>query len=769
MPQLLFASCAKLLEGLLREELISLGAEHVKETVAGVYFQGDMALAYRVCLWSRLANHVLLQLSQFEADDDHQLYQAVSRIDWSEHLEANSSFCIQVSGQHANIRHPHFIAQRTKDAIVDQFRQRCGNRPSVVTTQPNVCLNLYVDRTHCTLSVDLSGESLHRRGYRLEAGKAPLKETLAAAILIRAGWPQRLQQPSPVLFDPMCGTGTLLAEAALMAFDIAPGLYRHYFGFLGWQQHRPAIWKQLKHDAEERREKGLARNDVFIVGADIHPQAIQKSRENIQRTQLTKRIHLERADCTESPPSFLLNHAKGLIICNPPYGERMKLEEEKTLSTLFTTWGMQLHQQFQGWELALFSGASRESLKGLRFRTKRHYALFNGTIPCHWYLFDLLDTPQDLLRRDETLLPSPPVGAERALPRSAAQDLLRDTGRARSAPTTRQVYEHKIKTLLEEGLSEGAQMFANRLQKNIKHLRAWVKRDTITCYRLYDADLPEYAAAIDGYEGKWLHVQEYQAPKEIEAHLIKQRLVEMLAVLHSELNIPHHQIFLKVRQPQKGSTQYEKIEETKKFYTVTEGPAKFRVNFTDYLDTGLFLDHRLVRRHMAEASQGKTFLNLFAYTSTASVQAALAGATHTTSIDLSHTYLEWSEENFRLNRLSLDAHTLVQADCLQWLNKNNRLFDVIFLNPPTFSNSKRMATTWDVQRDHVALLHQAMKHLKSDGILYFSCNLKNFKINKEALKDYQLTDISRATLPKDFIRAANRHHVWTLCRRNSSR
>ena len=292
-------------------------------------------------------------------------------------------------------------AQRIKDAIVDQFRKNTGDRPSIETNRPDVLLNLHMDGEFCTLSLSLSGESLHRRGYRLEGGKAPLKETLAAAILIRAAWPKYLKQENPILLDPMCGTGTLLIEAAFMAFDIAPGLDRTYFGFSGWKQHDLKIWQKLLKEAEDRQAKGLARKDVKILGSDIHPEAIAKSQENISKAGLASYISVELKDCAnlvspegqiqDSPlhPESLEGQKNKLIICNPPYGERMNPGDFESLDLLFSNFGDALKNNFMGWHLALFSGAPKECTQKMRMRSHKSYPLYNGTLPCRVYLFDI--------------------------------------------------------------------------------------------------------------------------------------------------------------------------------------------------------------------------------------------------------------------------------------------------------------------------------------------------------------------------------------------
>jgi 23S rRNA (guanine2445-N2)-methyltransferase / 23S rRNA (guanine2069-N7)-methyltransferase len=404
---LFFVTCARNIESLLREELIALGCLSVKETIAGNYFEGEIEQAYRVCLWSRLANHVLLQLSQFEAHNADELYRHVQRIEWSSHLDVEGTLSIEVTGSHPAFNNPLFAAQKIKDAIVDQFREtHGGKRPSVENFRPDILLNLHMDKGICSLSLNLSGESLHRRGYRLEGGKAPLKENLAAAILIRAGWPKYLAEKREHYFfvDPMCGSGTLLVEAALMAFDIAPGLQRGYFGFLGWQQHQPSMWNALKEEAQDRRTLGLARNIIFS-GSDIHPHAISKSLENIDNAGLSGRIGVHMGDCTQLRLNRLFPSQveitpgeKGFIICNPPYGERMNntgLNQEVSnrdldgLYELFTRFGAALKKDFLGWQLGIFSGAPKACVQGIKMRAQRNYSLFNGALPCTLYLYEV--------------------------------------------------------------------------------------------------------------------------------------------------------------------------------------------------------------------------------------------------------------------------------------------------------------------------------------------------------------------------------------------
>ncbi len=314
------------------------------------------------------------------------------------------------------------------------------------------------------------------------------------------------------------------------------------------------------------------------------------------------------------------------------------------------------------------------------------------------------------------------------------------------------------------------QMFANRLQKNIKHLRRWLNRENIHCYRIYDADIPEYAFAIDVYQGKkhWIHVQEYAAPKHINEYKTLTRQQATLNAIKELMEIPDEQLFFKVRRQQKGQAQYEKLADNKTFHHVMEGGYQFLVNFQDYLDTGLFLDHRNTRRLLEQLSHGKHFLNLFAYTASATVYAAKGGAISTTTVDMSNTYLKWASNNLVLNDITGKSHQLIQANCLEWLNKNQNRYGLIFLDPPSFSSSKRMSNTFDVQRDHVPLINNTVKLLEPGGTLIFSNNRRHFKMELAAFSGLKLENITRTTLPKDFARNPHIHNCWKITRNHEA-
>ncbi len=714
----LFATTAKAMEPLLHTELTELGAAAVKSTRAGVRFEGDLRLAYRVCLWSRLASRVLLRIAQFNADTVEALYSGVHAIDWSEHLTPAQTFAVDFTAVQSNFTHAQYAALKAKDAIVDRLREQFGSRPSVDVEHPDVRINIHAQRGELSVYIDLSGDSLHRRGYRAEGVLAPLKENLAAAILMRADWPQRARN-GDALVDPMCGSGTLVIEAALMAADIAPGLARKYYGFFGWRGHDAALWQDLRAEALTRRETGL-NNLPPIRGYDVDAAAIRAALANIERANLRGHVHVERRDLATCPPP--LHTTRGLVVVNPPYGQRLGAKSE--LATLYGQLGTHIKECYTGWRAAVFI-ADVELGKALGIHATRMHRLYNGALECTLLHFDI-----------ETAAFYTEHRSARAVQR--AQELAQ---------------------------SPGSAMFANRLRKNLKALKTWIRDTGIDCYRVYDADMPEYAVAIDLYHGdrRYVHVQEYEAPRTVDEDKARTRLREILAALPAVLEVTPDQIFLKTRRRQRGGGQYEKLGTQGAFIEVRESPARFLVNLSDYLDTGLFLDHRATRAWIGAHAKGARFLNLFCYTATATVHAVLGGATRSTSVDLSKTYLEWARRNFELNGIAGGAHELIHADVRAWLEQAPaREYDLIFLDPPTFSSSKRMDGTLDIQRDHVPLIRAALRLLRADGQLVFSTNHQRFKFDAAALTDLAIADMSAETIPRDFARNPHIHRCWIV-------
>lgn len=726
----LFATTPKAMEGILANEIEALGGQNVQQKLAGVAFKGDLAMAYKACLWSRTANRILLLLSSFEVKSQQDLYDGVKRIDWLEHMQPEDSLAVSFSSKNSPaINNTHFGAQKVKDAIVDQMRAKFNKRPSVDTNRPSLRINVYLHNETAQLSLDLSGESLHKRGYRDVSIAAPIKENLAAAILLRVGWPKMAAEGKSLL-DPMCGSGTMLLEGAMMAADFAPGLLRDYYGFLGWKKHDSALWQSLLTNAQQRREIGLAKMPV-IVGFDQDRRTVATALQHVENAGMQGKIHIEKRDIDDA--SVAESWPKGLIACNPPYGER--LGDELETAELYRRFGEVLKSRFGGWQAAMIISNPELGFR-LGIRSQKPITLFNGALECKLLRLNIED---------------------RAFfePKAKSQQ---------------ERIEQISRRVEAEQTDSQAEMFGNRLRKNLKKLSKWAKQNNVSCYRLYDADLPEYAVAVDIYESEktWVNVQEYESPKTIDPAKANLRLAGAMSEIPKVLGIPKEQVFLKIRRKQKNTEQYEKQGDSGRFHVVSEGNCKFWVNFEDYLDTGLFLDHRPIRQLIQQQAQGKRFLNLFAYTGSASVHAVMGGAMSSVTVDMSNTYLDWAKRNFDLNGIRGD-HKLVRANCLQWLAeqaaaKQKPQFDLIFLDPPTFSNSKKMDEAFDVQTDHVQLLKNAAALLAPNGVLYFSTNFRRFKMDHAALNELVIEDISAATIPEDFARDQKIHYCWRISR-----
>lgn len=707
-----FASCGKGLEYLLADELLALGCAKATATMAGVNVEGEAIDAQRAVVWSRFASRVLWPLAEFDCPDEAALYAGARAIDWIAHLDAGMTLAVDAHVSGEGITHARFAAQRVKDAVVDALREATGARPSVDAESPDLRINLVVRKGRAIVSIDLSGGPMHRRGWRAMQGEAPLKENVAAAVLARGGWPRRYHDGGALL-DPMCGSGTLLVEGALMAADVAPGLQRHGLRLpTYWKGFDRDGWHALHTEAEARAKAGIAALRPAFFGRDLDSRAIDAARRNAENAGVASAIVFDVREMAHltGPPAD-----SGLVACNPPYDARLAAD-----AALYRQLGDVLKTAVPGWSASLLCGDD-ELARATGLFARKRYQIFNGAIECTLIVVDPLAPPERV-----DVAPRP--------------------------------------------LSEGAQMVANRIDKNLRKLKSWCKREGIECFRAYDADLPEYAAAIDVYREAdngetWLHVQEYAAPSSIPEALAERRLGDLLAAARRAFDVPKERVAIKTRATGKGGSKYGRFARTGEFLTVREGPSRLKVNLFDYLDTGLFLDHRPLRMRMAKEAQGRRFLNLFCYTGVASVQAAMGGAAQTTSIDLSATYLDWLADNLRENGQGGSRHRIAQADAMEWLESERGEFDIIFCDPPTFSNSKR-ADDFDVQRDHVRLLRAAVARLSPDGVLYFSNNFRRFKLDEAAVGEFaQVEDISASTIPLDFARNPRIHRAWRITRR----
>ncbi len=701
-----FATASRGTERVLAEELGRIGIRAIEERRGGVAFGERLEEAYRACLWSRVASRVLLPLAVFEVDGAEALYDGVHAVDWSEHVGPERTMAVDVAGRDSPAGPPHYVALKTKDAVVDRVRAAEGARPDVDTARPDLRINVHIAGARVTVSLDLAGGSLHRRGIDRAGTAAPLKETLAAALLAIAQWPARSAQEP--LFDPLCGSGTILVEAAWMALDVAPGLERERIGAEGWRGHDAALWDRLRGEARDRREAGRERR-VRVAGSDASRSAIKTARDNLGRAGLLSHVRVDLEDLRRVEPPW---SDPGLLVTNPPYGAR--LGEAGELGPLYELLGDVLKRRFPGWTAWVLSG-NPALAKRVGLKPASRHILHNGPIECR-------------------LLEIPIVGSPVA------------SGRG---PAWRRP-------------SEEAGAFARRLVKNRRQLAPWAERLGLTCYRLYDTDMPEYNLSVDWYDGA-VRVEEYAAPRKVPTETAERRLRDALLVVPEALGVDPADVVLRVRRRRLGGEQHGRRDDRRCFREVREGDLRFLVNLTDYMDTGLFLDDRLLRRRIRDAARGGDFLNLFAYTCAASVAAAAGGARSTLSIDLSNVYLAWGRRNLALNGLEAPHHRFLRADVLRWLARGGegRRYDLILLAPPTHSRSRGMAGEFDVQRDHAPLLARCTRLLAPGGEILFSTNLRGFVLDEAGIADLRAREITDEITPPDFARHP-RLRAWAL-------
>lgn len=699
-----FFACPQFIEPLLAEELVSLGGEQTRIGHSGVQVFGDLSFAYRALIWSRLASRATLQLAQGFGKDKAELSELIKTIPWAEHLRIDGSFKVRFSGLNDDISNTQFGAQWVKDQIVDLLRTPDGQRPNI-SANPDLVVSVNLHKGKASIGIDLNQKGLHQRGYRDSEAYYAMHENLAAAVLIRAGWSDLIKKEvNRICFiDPLCGSGEFITEAALIALDIAPGLLRGATVAHRWLKHDTGLYSQLLSEARERQQAGLAKAERFhFVGCGLDKEKLTTAKSD------WKALDLPAAQWINQEPKhidFATFYAdSGLLLSKLPFDAEQNSLAWRTVYSEFGQASSKLPAQFHG---ALFALAEAPLAFTDLFYSKI-YRFLNG--------------------RDEYQLWTLDKVVQKARPTNwIAED------------------------------------FANRLEKNLRKLKSFIQRGHTDAYRIYDADIPEYAVAVDRY-ADWLHVQEYAPPASIDEKTAQQRLDQVLITLAEVLKVPSNKIVLKQRKRQKGLEQYERQAHAGQSLVVHEHGVRFKVNLSDYLDTGLFLDHRPMRLWMQQQSQGKSVLNLFCYTGAVSVHAAMGGASRVDSIDLSSTYLAWAEDNFQLNNLKLNPYKYrtIRDNAVEWLAHCKHTYDLIFLDPPTFSNSKRMQDVFDVQRDHVNLLETCMRLLSKEGVLIFSNNFRKFKLDPSISEQYAVEDYRLKSIPEDFQRDSKIHGCWLI-------
>ena len=730
------ARCASGFESLLAAELKALGVRRVRPLKGGVAFYADLAHMYKACLWSRTASRILLVLDRFDAQDSDALYAGVSRIPWEQHIGQDKTISVYAHGTNNELRNTQFTAMRTKDAICDRLRRLRGVRPDVDGKNPDISINVSLNRTKATVALNVSGEPLHRRGYRAEAVQtaAPLKETLAASIVLKAGWAEAAQRGSTFI-DPMCGSGTLAIEAAMIAADMAPGIMRSSWGFTHWTKHEEALWQDALDEADQRLEAGLEHMPRIVAG-DLDPQSIAIAQDNAKRACVLSCIEFHECDARDLAAALQEEGRtlpSSVLMCvNPPYGQRMGQQRE--LPEVYAALASVVEALPNGCKLAVITpDDSLDSALGIVPSSTD--ALFNGAIKTALRIYEA---------SSETRLKLLIISL---------------------AGVEREVY-------VAEANSD---QFAARFRKVAKERLKWARKNDVHCFRIYDADLSDYSLSVDLYEGsgcfegeRFVRICEYEAPDTVDHERAQRRFNDALKIVPELLDMPHDHVYSKKRRHDKGGGQYRDAQgESSRIFT-REGDFEFEIDLGSYLDTGIFLDHRITRSMVGEMAAGKRFLNLFAYTGTATVHAAGGGAASTTTVDMSQTYLDWAKRNMQRNGFRGRQYRYVKDDVTRWVYteaKSGRRYDLIFCDPPTFSNSKTMGErTWAIQRDHVNLLMALADLLAEGGTIVFSCNLRKFKLDEAALGEAGLSvrDITVQTIPHDFERTMRVHHCYLL-------
>lgn len=764
-----FATCPKGFEQLLADELKRLRAQRVRPLKSGVAFFGTQIDGYRVCLWSRIASRVLRVVGRVSATSAEELYQGVKALPWENFIGPRATISVTARGGNEALRNSQFSALKVKDAVCDSLRSQRGFRPDVAPRRADVPLWVSIHNKKATISIDYAGESLHRRGYREqgETVEAPLKEALAAGMLVWGGW-DHLASPAlrraeakrkgqsildaPAFVDPTCGSGTLVLEAAMMATDRAPGLSRDYWGFEGNADFDAEAFDALLADADDRFEAGL-KSAPCMVGSDIDSRAIEIAKGNARRAGLADVVQFDCANASELSDTLkrfdIDTQASGFIACNPPYGVRLLRDN---LDAFYSELSKGLDCLSETWRMCIISPDNLID-SSLGYDTQRSLSVYNGAI----------------------------------------EAVLRDYQLGASCKETLSVVTLDGREVAVTVSSGHAEQFAARLRKMIKARRKWATKNNIHAYRVYDADLPDYAVSVDVFEEKGTQivhvlVSEYQAPKEVDPQKAARRFNDACAVAQALFEVPDDRLFTRVRRQDRGGSQYRKESHQSYSIIVEEDGLPIEVDLSGYLDTGLFLDHRITRSLVGKMSQGKRFLNLFAYTGVATLHAAAQGASQTTTVDMSQTYLDWARRNMQRAGFTGQEHRFIRADVLSWVENQAKqqvqgdaammgsagaanaahvtdTYDVVFLDPPTFSNSKTMGKrTWDIQRDHVKLLSKVVSLVASGGTIVFSGNLRSFKLDEQAVSNLGLAieNITAQTIPEDFSRNPRIHFCYVL-------
>ena len=740
-PCTLVATTAFGVESLTVQELAQLGCEARVLRPGRVSFVGDERALCRANLWLRTAERVVVLVGSFRAEDFGQLFDGTKALPWEDWIPAEGAFPVRGRSHKSQLSSVPACQRIVNKAIAERLLEAHG-----VTELPEsgalhgIEVELFEDMAY--LLLDTSGAGLHKRGYRTSVATGQLRETLAAALVVLSVWNR--ERP---LIDPFCGTGTIAIEAALIGRNKAPGLDRTFVSEQ-WAAISPEAWRKAR---EEAREAILPPLDQRIVATDMNAKSLELARNHARRAGVEEDIHFQQRTFEELSSS----RSYGCVICNPPYGLKVGTEAEtlalyQNLPTVLRglpTWS----------HYVLTARSDFERLIGQQATRRRK--LYNGQIECTYYQF-LGPKPPHMVKRPrpapEDVSEETPAATESQSPSDAAPPRPASAERA-PKPKAKPVFGG-----LREEAERQSREFAARLANRARHLRRWPTRRGITCYRLYDRDVPDVPLVVDRLEDA-LHIAEYRRPHDRTPAEHADWLDLMVATAAKVLEVDPQRVFLKRRETQSGTAQYGKFEDRGILLEAHEGGLRFELNLSDYLDTGLFLDHRLTRSMVRNEAAGKRVLNLFGYTGAFTVYAIAGGAASTTTVDLSPNTIEWARRNLKLNGYDSTAHRLVVSDARSYVASlpSHPQFDLAVVDPPTFSNSKRVDDDWDVQQHYAELLEALALRLSDGGVVYFSTNFRRFKFDQTLLPSYTAREITRQTVPEDF-RNQRIHRCWRL-------
>lgn len=785
----LLAVCTFGLEAVVARELEQLGYVSRGVSTGRVLFTGDHRAIVDANLWLRSADRVLVRLGAFPVGGGDEgfeaLFQGVKAIAWEDWIGRDAAFPVAGRCVRSKITSEPAAQRTTKKAIVERLQKaygRMGAPAHLPETGPTVQVEVSILNDVATLTIDTSGVGLHKRGYREGTpGEAALKETLAAGLVQLSVW-----RPGRPLVDPFCGSGTIAIEAAMIGRNIAPGLDRGFDAerwIAGADSERrliePELWLDAREDA--RSQMINERLDPVIHASDISDDALAIARQNAREAGVEHDIQVIRRDFAD------LSTTKdyGVVVTNPPYGVR--LGDERELDRLYARMPV-VFRKLPTWTFHIFTGRlDLEKLFGQPASRRRK--MYNSKIECCLFTY-LGPKPPSLGPRSEVDVGTDDHDAVEAEPAEheaeadAASVAADEAERPHEEPAEPAAPAAGAKErplaapaptfggLRDRDVREAAD-FGRCLANNLRHLRKYPSRG-VTCYRVYERDVPDVPLIVDRYEDRY-HAAEYERGHSRTPAQQADWFDLMRTTIAQTAGVPVAHVYMKEKHRQAGLTQHEKIGQARHTFVVSEGqteafgPLKFEVNLSDYIDTGLFLDHRLTRQMVREQARGKRFLNLFCYTGSFTVYAAAGGAKSTTSVDLSNTYLSWAARNLALNGLNQTGnHRFLRSDVLEFLSQHPRpgvegAYDLVVVDPPTFSNSKSTQRDWEVATMHTDLLRELRPLLAPEAAVYFSTNNRRFVLDEAGLValGFRVQEISQKTVPPEY-RNRRIHRCWRL-------